>query len=262
MKNCPSFQQKKHKKAPPSSRRSEDSDVQTLFGLHAVKAALLNEKRVCQRLCLTQNAYNELAPILDPKKHPEPEILSRQKMDKILQADIVHQGCIGWFDSLECGSLDDFLMEAPEQCRLVMLDHVTDPHNVGAIMRSMAAFGADALIMHHRHSCPITGTLAKTAVGALEHIPVFYVRNLSNTMEILKEHGFQCLGLDERGEPMSMHQTSSARTTIIFGAEGKGLREKTRATCDALISIPTTDVLTSLNVSVAAAITLFCFHNQ
>jgi 23S rRNA (guanosine2251-2'-O)-methyltransferase len=138
-----------------------------------------------------------------------------------------------------------------------MLDQVTDPHNVGAILRSACAFGAGGVIMQRRHAPELTGVLVKTASGAAEHIPVAYETNLSAALDTLRENGFTAIGLDERGEKILGDAVIPAKTVLVLGAEGDGMRPKVREHCDVLARLPTQGPIASLNVSNAAAVALF-----
>ncbi len=139
----------------------------------------------------------------------------------------------------------------------MILDQVTDPHNIGAILRSACVLGADALIVQDRHSPDITGILAKTACGAAEHIPMIRVTNLARAMALLKSYDFWCLGLDERGSTYMADFTPPERTACVMGAEGKGLRRLTAETCDLLVKLPVFGAVPCLNVSNAAAVALY-----
>jgi 23S rRNA (guanosine2251-2'-O)-methyltransferase len=155
--------------------------------------------------------------------------------------------------------VQDLIIKTQEQDNavLLMLDQVTDPHNVGAILRSACAFGAAGIIMQRRHSPELTGVLAKAASGAVEHIPVAYEINLSDTLDILKKNGFFAIGLDERGEKPIGSIKKGGKTVLVLGAEGAGLRPKVRDHCDTLVRLPTGGPIASLNVSNAAAVAMY-----
>ncbi len=203
---------------------------------------------------LTENAERR---IRDSIGDIEPAIdrMSPRDLDRLLGADAVHQGA-----ALETEPLPEpdwqELAAAANGRPLIVLDQVTDPHNVGAILRSAAVFGASGLVMTRRHSPPLNGVLAKSASGALELVPVALVANLSRALAELKDEGFAVVGLDGDGEQTIETLDWSQPTALVMGAEGKGLRELTRKTCDCLARITTDDALASLNVSNAAAIAL------
>ena len=224
-----------------------------LYGLHTVRAALDNPARTIRRLLATRNALTRLE-LSEPFSFSFPvEIVDPRDLDKILGSDAVHQGAL-----IEAEPLKPKKLSALGDSNLILvLDQVTDPHNVGAIMRSAVAFGAGALVTTSRHSPAESGVLAKSASGALEHIDHIEVRNLSDAMQELQEAGFQTIGLDSEG-PAELEKTFSApRIALVLGAEGKGLRQKTRQTVNDLARLDMPGAIRSLNVSNAAAIALY-----
>ncbi|XSG82272.1 MAG: 23S rRNA (guanosine(2251)-2'-O)-methyltransferase RlmB [Methyloligella sp. ZOD6] len=222
-----------------------------LYGLHAVEAALRNEKRQVHRLLATPNAAKRLeGPI--QARGLKIKTVTPKDLDKLLGPDQVHQGIALEVAPLPVLSLDDL----PDSDMVLVLDQVTDPHNVGALLRSAAAFGAGALIMQERHSAPLNATLAKTASGALDLVPVILVGNLAQCLEELKTRGYWLIGLAEEGAETLESTAPQFPIGIVLGAEGRGLRELTRKTCDQLCRIGTKDSLASLNVSNAGAIAL------
>ncbi len=233
----------------------DDSDVPLrLFGMHAVEAALKNPHRKINRLVLTENAERRLIDTLGPLTAAV-ERTSPRDLDKILGPDAVHQGAMLETEDLPEPEFKD-LYENASGRPLIVLDQVTDPHNVGAILRSAAVFGAAGLVMTRRHSPPLNGALAKSASGALELVPVALVQNLSAALTELKNVGFVLLGLDSTADAAIEDTDWSRPTAIVMGAEGKGLRELTQKTCDHLVKITTDGLIDSLNVSNAAAIAL------
>jgi 23S rRNA (guanosine2251-2'-O)-methyltransferase len=226
-----------------------------LFGLHAVEAALRNPARKINRLVLTDNAERRLIEALGTITH-KIEPTTPRDLDRILGPDTVHQGAMLETEELpepEFAALAEDAAGRP----LLVLDQVTDPHNVGAILRSAAVFGAAGLVMTRRHSPPLNGVLAKSASGALELVPVALVQNLSRALEELKDAGFTIVGLDGTADALIEDTDWTSRPiALVLGAEGKGLRELTQKNCDVLARITTDGALASLNVSNAAAVAL------
>ncbi|MDO1581901.1 23S rRNA (guanosine(2251)-2'-O)-methyltransferase RlmB [Rhizobium oryzicola] len=224
-----------------------------LYGLHTVRAAIDNPERRNIRLMATQNALPRLELAEDAALPFPVEIVAPSDIDKLVGPDAIHQGVL-----LETQPLPLKRLAALTESRLLLvLDQVTDPHNVGAIMRSAVAFGAGALITTQRHSPTESGVLAKSASGALEHIPYIQVTNLADALNELSKLGFQTIGLDSEG-PAVLEQTFSGQSlALVLGSEGKGLRQKTRETVDALARLDMPGAIKSLNVSNAAAIALY-----
>ncbi|WP_282025484.1 23S rRNA (guanosine(2251)-2'-O)-methyltransferase RlmB [Limimaricola cinnabarinus] len=243
------------------SKRASAAETVWLFGLHAVRDALQNPRRERLRLIVTLNAQAKLADAI-AESGMEPEISDPRKFAAPIDRDSVHQGAALEVKPLDWGALDDVALagEGEGPPRLLLLDRVTDPHNVGAILRSAEVFGARAVIGVQRHSAPETGALAKTASGALERQPYLRVRNLADTMGRLKEMGYLVLGLAGEAE-VSIEEAIEGRrdrpVALVLGAEGPGLRERTRETCDALVRIDAAGGFGSLNVSNAAAVALY-----
>jgi 23S rRNA (guanosine2251-2'-O)-methyltransferase len=222
--------------------------------VHAVEAALSNPRRTIRRLYLTDNAEHRLRAALAARQVPHERVLPKD-LDRRLGADTVHQGALAEAEPLPEPSLAELAACAAGR-PLLVLDQVTDPHNVGAVLRSAAVFGAAGLVMTRRHSPPLDGTLAKSASGALEHVPVVPVQNLARAIAELKELGFTVVGLDGEA-PERLEETAWPETAaLVFGAEGRGLRQLTRASCDRLVRVATDGPLASLNVSNAAAVAL------
>jgi 23S rRNA (guanosine2251-2'-O)-methyltransferase len=226
-----------------------------LFGLHAVEAALRNPARHVHRLLLTENAERRLIEAVGPISAKIERVTPRD-LDRLLGPDTVHQGVVLETEPLPEPEWED-LARAANGRPLIVLDQVTDPHNVGAILRSCAVFGASGLVMTHRHSPPLNGVLAKSASGALELIPVALVANLARALDELKSQGFTIAGLDGEAEAAIEDLDWSRPTALVMGSEGKGLRELTRKTCDTLARISADGPVASLNVSNAAAISLY-----
>jgi 23S rRNA (guanosine2251-2'-O)-methyltransferase len=226
-----------------------------LYGVHAVEAALNNPVRVPRRLLATENAARRLAVPLGTRAIV-PERVSPRDLDRLLGPDAVHQGVLLETEPLPEPELDDLVGAAHAGGPLVVLDQVTDPHNVGAILRSAAVFGGAGLVMTRRHSAPLDGALAKAASGALELVPIALVQNLARELGLLKEHGVKVIGLDGTAEALIEHEDFAPPLALVLGAEGKGLRQLTRETCSSLARIGSAGALASLNVSNAAAVAL------
>jgi 23S rRNA (guanosine2251-2'-O)-methyltransferase len=246
------------------ARRNEARETVWLFGLHAVRDALMNPARERMRLVLTKNAADKLTEAI-AASGMTPEIVDPRRFDVPIDQGSVHQGAALEARPLHWGDLETVCTSGRGAPLAVLLDRVTDPHNVGAILRSAEVFGARAVIAPHRHSAPETGALAKTASGALERQPYLRVGNLSDAMETLKGMGFVLLGLDGSATATLAEGLSEAGTRpvgIVLGAEGPGLREKTQQTCDRLVRIPYPGGFGSLNVSNAAAVALYAASSE
>jgi 23S rRNA (guanosine2251-2'-O)-methyltransferase len=226
-----------------------------LFGLHAVEAALRNPARRIHRLVLTENAERRLLDAGTPMSTKIDRATPRD-LDRLLGSDTVHQGAMIETEPLPEPEWEDLARTSGGR-PLIVLDQVTDPHNVGAVLRSSAVFGASGVVMTRRHSPPLNGVLAKSASGALELIPVALVANLSRALEELKSAGFAIVGLDGGAEHAIEDIDWSRPTALVMGSEGRGLRDLTRKTCDTLARISTDGPVASLNVSNAAAIALY-----
>lgn len=243
------------KPSAPGTLSQTDDGLVRLFGSHAVEAALANGRRTLHRLLATENAERRLANAI-AARGVTVERTSPAALDRLLGSDTVHQGLLLEADALPEPTLDELVTRARDIGPLVLLDHVTDPHNAGAVLRSAAAFGAAGVVMTRRHSPPLNGVLAKSASGALDLVPVLPVQNLARTMDDLKALGFRLIGLEGTSDAALEDEAFDGPCAIVLGAEGKGLRQLTAETCDRLVSIATADALASLNVSNAAAIAL------
>lgn len=241
-------------------KKAAAAETVWLFGLHAVRDALENPRRERLRLVLTRNAADKLAEAV-AASGMEPEIADPRRFPAPLDPGSVHQGAALEARPLDWGSLADVaLREGPGAPRLVLLDRVTDPHNVGAILRSAEVFGARAVIAPRHHSAPETGALAKSASGALERQPYLRVRNLADAIAELQAMGFLVLGLAgeaEVGIEAALEGRRDRPVALVLGAEGPGLRERTRESVDALVRIEFPGAFGSLNVSNAAAVALY-----
>jgi len=240
-----------------------------LYGAHPVLAALANPARPCRRLLLSAEAarrHGAAVAVARPGDTPVPETATPQKFAETLPDGAVHQGLAMLTAPLAEAALADILANAPgsenaagapRRRLIVVLDQVTDPHNVGAILRSAAAFGAEAVLAPSRHAAPESGALAKAASGALEHVTYARVGNLARCLEDLKAAGFWCLGLAGDAEKTLAEADPGGPLALVLGAEGDGLRRLTRESCDILARLPTREPISALNVSTAAAVALY-----
>ncbi|MCJ8141420.1 23S rRNA (guanosine(2251)-2'-O)-methyltransferase RlmB [Ancylobacter sp. A5.8] len=226
-------------------------DVAILYGWHSVAEALRNPRRKLRRLMATENAMKRLVEEAVPLPF-QPEIVRPSEIDRLLEPDAVHQGLLVECDPLRSPSL----AEAAENDLILVLDQITDPHNVGAIVRSAAALKVGAIVTTARHSPAATGVLAKAASGGLEHVPFCFVGNLARALEEMKNSGVQVVGLDSEGSADLVDTPLRAPVALVLGAEGKGLRQLTRQTCDTLARIDLPGAIVSLNVSNAAVLAL------
>jgi 23S rRNA (guanosine2251-2'-O)-methyltransferase len=239
-----------------SARHAPDVPKGTvwLYGHHAVGAALANPGRRLRRLLLTEEAEAAISQRLPGPWAVSPERVDRGRIDQLLGREVVHQGAALLADTLTPPSLQSVL-EKPGV--IIVLDQVTDPRNVGAIMRSAAAFGAAAVIVQDRNAPEETGALAKAASGALETLPLLRAVNIARTIIALKAANVWCIGLDASGEALSGPAFADHRVALVLGAEGEGLRRLTRESCDLVAGLTIKAAVESLNVSAAAAIALY-----
>lgn len=230
-----------------------------------MKAAWENPNRIIHSLLVTDKTIKDSYKFDTPKgvKRPRADEVDRNVIEKRLPKGAVHQGIAVQCDPLEEVFLSDLMIKSKskDKMTLVMLDQVTDPHNVGAILRSACAFGADGIIVQTRHAPESTGTLAKAACGALEHTPIIRETNLSRAIEALQDNFFNVVGLDEKGVPLGEHDQSD-KTCIVMGAEGPGLRQKVKETCTSLLRLPTDGPVPTLNVSNATAVALYALNKN
>jgi 23S rRNA (guanosine2251-2'-O)-methyltransferase len=264
-------------RAAPSLRtraQSRASGERWLYGRHPVTAALANPERRWRRLAVLPGQEDEgraLAAAARATRRGDGEpirVLDRGGFVALLGADAVHQGLALEVEPLEAPDLDDLLRAAAAtalpgpRAIVVVLDQVGDPHNVGAILRAAAAFGAKGVIVAAHGAPPVTGALAKAASGALELVPLIAEVNLARALDRLKEAGFWCCGLDERATQPLETLDPGPRVALVLGAEGEGMRRLVRERCDYLARLPTTPEMPSLNVSTAAAVALYALARR
>ncbi|RTL48698.1 MAG: 23S rRNA (guanosine(2251)-2'-O)-methyltransferase RlmB [Bradyrhizobiaceae bacterium] len=223
-----------------------------LYGWHTVTAALANPRRTIRKLFLTENAERRLAEEKITTR-VTPEIVRPSDIDRRLGPDAVHQGLLAEADPLPSPDIEDM----PRDGIVLVLDQITDPHNVGAILRSAAAFAVKAVVTTARHSPEATGVLAKSASGALELVPLVTVQNLARALTEMKNSGFMTVGLDSAGNENLSAVALQAPLALVLGAEGKGLRQLTRETCGIVARMDMPGEIKSLNVSNATALALY-----
>jgi len=247
---------KRRSDARPAWGEREDG-VAVLYGWHPVLEALRNGARRAHRLLATENAANRLSEALGALRI-EPTVVRPDEINRLLEPDAVHQGLYLEADPLPSPTLDTLGPEA----LVLALDQITDPHNVGAIVRTAAAFQVSAIVTTARHSPAATGVLAKAASGGLEHVPFLIVRILAEALIALGGNGFQRIGLDSTGETPLESVPASRPVVLVLGSEGKGLRQRTRDCCDVIGRLDMPGAIKSLNVSNAAAIALFALTRR
>ncbi len=242
----------------------EDTSKKTfwMYGLHPILAALKNASRRKDRLVLTSHKKEEFLKLCNDKNIPLSSSLSIEEKEPsffttLFPPQTVHQGIALLVHPLPTFSLEDILEKDSSTITLVLLDCVTDPHNVGAILRSVAAFGADALVLLDHHGAALTAVTAKSASGALDTVPIIEIKNMAQTLETLKKHNIWCYGLDEQGTDILGKIDLPQKCAFVLGSEGEGLRRLTKEKCDFLIQIPTHPQFPTLNVSTSAAVCLY-----
>jgi 23S rRNA (guanosine2251-2'-O)-methyltransferase len=245
----------------PSSGSGKGSGNRPRFwGRHAVYAALDNPARTVRKLWITHEAAAQIVMPSDvPVTYADVADLAR-----LVPSDAPHQGLVAEVDPLEEIWLGDLLMEGADDARpLLVLDQVTDPHNVGAILRSAAAFNALGIVTQDRHAPPESGTVARSASGALEIVPWVRVVNLARALDEIAEAQFWRVGLTGEA-PLTLTQAigQTGKIALVLGAEGEGMRQNTEAHCDALARLPISSKVESLNVSNAAAIALYAVASR
>ena len=227
-----------------------------LYGRHAVLAALENPARKIHKLvCTSENAVSLRA------KYPNLNIITADKkdIDKLVSADAVHQGFALFCSELDNLSIEELcsMTENEQKCNILILDQVTDPQNIGAIIRSCAAFGTKALIVQDKNSPQESGSMAKAAAGTMEMVPVVRVTNLSRAIETLKKNGFWVVGMDGYAKDNVDKIDKNTKLAVIMGSEGAGMRRLVEESCDITVRLPINPKVESLNVSTAAAVVLY-----
>lgn len=250
------------RKAHSTTVRADSRVDETLiYGFHAVREILLNPKRKIQTLYLTNpDQFKDDEDVQEIVDEVNVKIISKSELDAKLPYDSVHQGIAVKASRLPERGLEEFLnsIKDKEKSCIVILDQVTDPHNIGAILRSACVFGADAVIVQDKNAPELNPTMTKIACGAVEHITYLKEVNLSRSIETLQKNDYWCIALDERGEQtISQAVKNVKKVALVLGAEGPGLRPLVAKTCDQLAQLPVFGNIPSLNVSNAAAVALY-----
>ncbi len=246
---------------PGKNAPSPRPDQQVIYGGHAVVAALKNPRRKILKISATENAahrFNDALKSFGKKLN----IVKALELDRMLEAEAVHQGLVLHTRPLPEPNLEQILAAGQKRLLLVVLDQITDPHNVGAILRSCAAFGVSAILLPARNSVEFSGTLAKAASGALEHVPLVRVANLARALKTLKQAHVSVVGFDSELSDDFEKLNDLKRIALVFGAEGKGMRRLTRENCDHLVALKISGPIKSLNVSNACAVALYAASRQ
>lgn len=246
---------KRDKKNPNQAHKCGNSTAKGvwLYGYHPVTAALSNPERTVIRLLMTKDTAAELT--FSFGKELTYESVTRADLESLLPKGAVHQGIAAFVSTLPEFYVED--LPDKDKSIVVLLDQVTDPHNVGAILRSAAAFDADAVLITERNAPEATGVLAKSASGSLELVPLITVSNLARTMKELKDRGYWCVGMDGSADKTLKEADLPQKVVLVMGSEGYGLRRLTAENCDFIVKLPISKRVESLNVSNAAAIALY-----
>ena len=248
------------RKTPRGHRNEPAPQAFWLYGRHPVLAALGNPQRRCRRLLAVEPNDPRLAP-LAAARGLAVEAVAREQIAHLVPGGAPHQGIGLLVEPLDATDLKDVCADPADGQPVVVLDQVTDPHNVGAILRSAAAFGARAVVLTQSHAPPETGVLARAASGALDRVPLLRVANLARALDDLAGLGYWRIGLSEGAQESMAAAKAAGRlgggVALVLGAEGAGLRRLTTERCDFLLRLPTLPAMPSLNVSNAAAIALY-----
>lgn len=251
------------KRSGPASGQGAN-DPYWIFGAHAALAATANPARFCHRIVLAATASDDLETEVEKARQvvsgrPDMERLERAEIESLLPSGAVHQGLAVLAGPLTKIRIEDIVNETADkgEAAFVVLDQATDPRNIGAVMRSAAAFGALAVVVQDRHAPQISGTICKSASGAVERVPLIRVVNLARAIGVLKDAGFWAAGLAPQAKQTLAQADLSGRVALVLGAEGRGLRRLTCESCDQLVRVPINKNIDSLNLSNAAAVALY-----
>jgi 23S rRNA (guanosine2251-2'-O)-methyltransferase len=261
----------------PTKSEARKIDRLSLFGMHAVREAWLNPLRQIDGLYITESMMKDFEPHIHAAKkaglkRPEAVLVERARLNVSFPENTVHQGIALRTALLEEHTTFDVINAGEEQMKssadgngrslIMILDQVTDPHNIGAVIRSASAFGITGMIVQKKHTPLLQGIVGKTACGGLDHLLIGHETNLSRSIDQLKGHGYYVIGLDERGEESLENFVPPQRCAFVLGAEGPGMRRLTKESCDQMLKLPTGGAVGSVNVSNAAAICLYALSTH
>jgi len=244
-----------------SHQQKLNNHAAILYGRHPVCAAILNNKRQIFTIFTTSDNADEIKKLCNKANRSESliKIVNRNELEKMLPHDAVHQGFACQVKELEQYDITDIcaLAADKEKCHILILDQVTDPQNIGAIIRSCVAFNTLAMVMQDKNSPSESGAMAKASAGMIEHLPIARVTNLSRAIETLKKNGFWIVGMDGYASSTIDKANKNGKTAIVMGSEGKGMRRLIEESCDIMVKLPISEKVESLNVATAAAIALY-----
>jgi len=245
---------------------TKKSNIVNIYGKHSVESAIKNPERLINKILCSQDNFDHFDSLCkeNDKKHIEIKVVDKREITNHLTSDATHQGVMAQAKPLELYSIEEVcaLANNKENCNVIILDQVTDPHNVGAIIRSAAAFGTLAVILTDKNSPNETGSMCKTSAGTIEYMPVCKVLNLARALDVLKKAGFWTIGMDGHAKQTVSSVNKAGKNAIVMGSEGKGMRRLTEENCDITIKLPMAKNVESLNVSTAASIVLYEFSKD
>ena len=226
-----------------------------IYGRHSVEAVLSNNTREVARVVVGNE--NDVLVALACSRHIDAEIMDNSFFDSVFGKNAIHQKCAALVGELPQLCVEDLLVDSSDMRPFVILDQVTDPQNIGSILRASAVFDARAVVVQDKHSPELSATSLKASSGASEFVPLIRVVNLANTIKLLQKNNFWSVGLDERGDKLLAALPSNTKYAIIIGSEGKGMRKLTKDYCDFLVKIPSNKNFSTLNAAQAATVSLY-----
>lgn len=227
-----------------------------VYGIHSVETALKNQCREVTRVCVVHDMFDRIAPLARSRNISNIEIVDKYFFSSTFGHGVTHQGCAVMVRDTQDVGIEDIIVHE-SSAPIVILDQITDPHNIGAILRSAAVFGARAVVVQDAGAPKLTSTIAKVASGALEFVPLIRVTNISRTIKLLKNSMFWCVGLSEYGDKLLSEIDLKGKHAFIIGSEGNGMRRLTKESCDILAKLPSTEQFSTLNAAQACTVTLY-----